>query len=75
MTVNRPQAKRKLLAYMQQAEIDLEKQKSEFKKMKLQADIEEDLARKERAEMSELGFKRHSDMMELVKHSFIKYKD
>ncbi|CAK4608511.1 hypothetical protein LEN26_003705 [Aphanomyces euteiches] len=60
--------KRKSIIELQQAEIELEKIKYEFKARKLEADIaEQALARQERIEMRELELKRHNDMMELIK--------
>ncbi|RHY89328.1 hypothetical protein DYB37_008226 [Aphanomyces astaci] len=51
------------LIVVQQAEIDLEKQRLEYKKLKLQAGVNEQaLARKERAEMREIELKRHTDL-------------
>ncbi|KAF0704671.1 hypothetical protein AaE_014818 [Aphanomyces astaci] len=65
--------KKKALFEVQQAEIDLEKQRLEYKKLKLQAEINEQaLARKERAEMREIELKRHTDMVELMKFSMSK---
>ncbi|KAG9411174.1 hypothetical protein AC1031_016820 [Aphanomyces cochlioides] len=60
--------KRKSIIELQQAEIELEKIKYEFKARKLEADIaEQALARQERIEMRELELKRHNDKMELIK--------